>query len=222
MRLLKKGQWNSIIEAIEKAGFDPRDFDLDDDGDEARISPRRSEGVFVIRQGDAGGYDVHKAVGEQAPTGYPVHSWNGVKSPPLFIWLTDLKQDQETPDRFAELRHEREMLTNATAEDVENTPFTAGEQAEIRNQLQQIKAYVEKTYELSEDQVQALEAGLDEIRDAAGRLRRRDWLAYVAGTLTILEATVLPPETTRHILLMLLRSLGQMRGYVFPELPGNL
>jgi hypothetical protein len=37
VRRLDKWQWNSIIEAIEEAGLDPRDFELDDDGDEARI-----------------------------------------------------------------------------------------------------------------------------------------------------------------------------------------
>jgi len=193
-----------------------------DDGDEARISPRRSEGVFVLRGGKSGGYDLSYAVGERGPIGYPVHSWNGVLKPPLYVWLRDVKADQETPDRFAELQQEREMVIAATAEDVENTTFTTDEQETLAAQLREIAEYARKTYALSQDQMQALEAGLEDIGDKVGRLGRREWLTYVAGTLAILEATILPPEATRHIFLILVRSLAQLRGHTFPELPGGL
>ncbi len=221
VRRLETWQWNPIIEAIERAGLDPKDFELDDDGAEARITPRRSEGHFVIGRPDSGtGYAVSKRVGEQSPLEYTIHTWP-VLDERVALWLSEVKRDQETPDRFAELQQEREMLTVATAENVENTPFTADEQTEIAKQLGEIKEYVKKTYELSQDQTQILEAGLDFIGVEARRAGRRDWLAYAAGTLTILGATVLPPETTRHIFLMLLRTVAQLKGHTFPELPDH-
>jgi hypothetical protein len=220
VRRLEKWQWNPIIKAIEEVGLDPRDFDLDDDGDTAIIRPRRSEGFFAIGKDGSRRYDVSKAVGEQSPTGYPVHIWPTVEER-FALWLDEVKRDQETPDLFAELRCEREMLAAATAEDVENTPFSADEQREIAGQLRAIKEYVKKTYELSEHQMQALEAGLDDIGEKVGRLGRREWITYAAGTLAILQATVLAPETTRHIFMMLLQSLAQLKGYTLPELPGG-
>ena len=218
-RQLGKWQWNPIIEAIEKAGLDPTDFDLEDDGKEARISPRRSNGTFIIGRTGSGGYELTKAVEEWAPTGYPVYTWDRVEEV-FALWLSEVKRDQETPDRFAELQQEREMLVVATGEDVQNTPFTADEQTEIAKQLGEITEYVKKTHELSEGQTRALEAARDEITDAAARMGRREWLTYAAGTLTILGATALTPETTHHMFLMLLRFVMQVRGHAFPELPG--
>ncbi len=214
---LEKWQWNSIIKAIEDTGLEPRDFDLDDDGDEARISLRGSGSVFAIGSTGSGGYEQSRVVGEGVQLGYPVYSWRALDQP-LGLWLSEVKGDLETPDRRAELRREREILTAATTEGDDNTPFTSDEQDEIATQLREIKRYMKKTDELTASQTQALEAGLDDLRATAGRMGRREWFAYVVGTLTILDA-VLPPETTRHVFLMLLRSLAHLHG--LPELPGR-
>jgi hypothetical protein len=214
---LEKWQWNSIIKAIEDAGLEPRDFDLDDDDGEARISLRGLGSIFVIGSTGSGGYEQSRAVGEGAQLGYPVPSWTALDLP-LGLWLSEVKSDLKTPDRRAELRREREILTAATTEGNDNTPFTSDEQDEIATQLREINGYLKKTYELTANQAQALEAGLDDLRATAGRMGRREWFAYVVGSLTILDA-VLPPETTRHVFLMLLRSLAHLHG--FPELSGG-
>jgi hypothetical protein len=220
MRRLEKEQWTLLIELIEEGGLVPKDFDVHDDGDEARISSRLSEGVFLIGRPESGtGYRVSKRVGEHPPLEYTIYTWATLQER-FALWLSEVKHDQETPDRFAELQQERKMLVVATAEDVENTPFTSDEQTEIAKQLGEITEYVKNTYELSEDQAQALEAVRDDITHATSRLRRRDWLAYAGFTLTVLEAA-LPPETTHRMFMMLLRSLLQLRGHAFPELPGN-
>jgi hypothetical protein len=163
---------------------------------------------------------VTRAVGEESPRGYPVNSWSAVENPPLGLWLSEVKHDLETPNLWTQLRQDQETLTTATSEDAENTPFTAAEQAEIANQLREIKEYVTKTYDLSAGQMHVLETRLDSIRDAASRLGRRDWLTWVAGTLTILQA-VLPPGAIRHILLMTLRSAAHLLGHPIPELPSG-
>jgi hypothetical protein len=219
---LEKGQRNGIFDAIETAGLNPRDFELDtggNDDDEARIIHRRSESTFVLGRDGMGGYSGTMVAGDGRPWPYRAHSWTSAEQS-VSRWLEEVKQDLETPDLWAELQQEREMLGTAPAEATENTPFSADEQREIANQLRATKKYVKKTYALSEDDMQALEARLDHLGDAAGRLGRLDWRTVVAGTLlTAIVEAVLPPEATRDVLLMLLRSLAHLFGHPIPELP---
>lgn len=100
--------------------------------------------------------------------------------------------------------------------------FTADEQAEIANQLRDIKEYVKQTYALSEHQTQVLEAKLAYLEDARRRLGRLDWRNVALATLFTLAAeAMLPPEDARRILLMLLQPLGHLFGHVLPELPSG-
>jgi len=213
---LEKWQRNAIFEAIMEAKLNPRDFELEDDGDEARIRVGGSKSIFVIGRDRAVLYSVNKAVGEGPLAGYGADSWDGLMHPLLSLWLSEVKRDQQTPDLFAELQRERDVLVTAAAAGAENTPFTHAEQDEIAKRLSEIQEYMEKTHDLSLDQKQALDAGISELRAAAGRLGRRDWFGLAVGTLTILQA-VLPPGSIRHIFLMLVQGLAHLHG--FPELP---
>ncbi len=82
------------------------------------------------------------------------------------LWAEEVKHDVDTPDLWAELQREREILTGARYEAVENTLFTPDEQAEIAKQLREIKEYVKKTYSLSSEQMSRVEARLDEAEAA--------------------------------------------------------
>jgi hypothetical protein len=87
------------------------------------------------------------------------------------------------PDLLAELQREREILTGTRYEAVGNTPFTSEELAQIAEQLRQIKEYVSTAYALSEEQALHLEAKLDDIAAAAGRMGRKDWALWVGAAL---------------------------------------
>jgi hypothetical protein len=79
----------------------------------------------------------------------------------------------ETPDLWAELQREREILTWAPDE-AENTPFTPDEQTEIIKHLDELKGYVKNTHSLAQDQIVALEEGFNELATATTRLGRND------------------------------------------------
>jgi hypothetical protein len=115
------------------------------------------------------------------------------------------------------------MLDGLSADPGENTPFTADEQQQIAQQLDEVRAYVKETYELSGDQRRLLEGQLDYLQDAASRIGRIDWRNAVTGVLlgTVVNAA-LPGEAVRDALLMLLRSVGHMFGHPMPELPIGL
>jgi hypothetical protein len=70
--------------------------------------------------------------------------------------------------------------------------------------------------------MRVLEAKLDYLAAAAGRLGRIDWREVFAGTmLTFVLTAALPPESARDILLTVLRSIGHILGHEFPELPSG-
>jgi hypothetical protein len=137
-------------------------------------------------------------------------------------WLKDVKRDLETPDLWAELGGERELLAPAAETDVQNTPFTSDEQAEIARQLRELKQYIQETYSLSEEETLALHARLDYLEEAAGRLGRIDWRNVVAGAmLTILVEAILPPDAVQGIFVVLLKTLAHFFGHGMPELPSG-
>lgn len=114
---------------------------------------------------------------------------------------------------MAEVQREREILTGARYVDIENTPFTPEEQAEIADQLRQIKEYVETAYPLSGAQILHLEAKLDDIAAAAGRMGRKDWTLWVTGALLgAFVQGILPAEVVQNILRMTLDGLGYLLG----------
>jgi hypothetical protein len=96
-------------------------------------------------------------------------------------WLQDVKRDLKTPDLWAELQREAELL-GANFDDVtENSPFTSDEQNEIAGRLRELADHARRTYSLSEAQIRLLDAKLGYLVGAAGRLGRIDWLNAFAG-----------------------------------------
>lgn len=213
---MQKWQRNEIFEAIQAVGLDPKEFDLDDDGAEVRIKHLLSESGFIIG-GDPGHYEGHSVVGDAPAWPYDAYSWQGLMQR-VGRWLEEVKRDFETPDLWAELQREAELLDPAS--DDENAPFTPDEQEEVARRLQELREYARQTYSLSRPQMETLDAKLDHLVDAAGRLGRTDWRGVFVGTMvSFVLSAALPPEAARHILLTLLRAIGHLYG--LPELPSG-
>jgi len=184
--------------------------------EETTLDHRWSESHFIVG-GTPGHYSGQCVVGEASPQPYKAYTWPGLMNR-VNLWLGELKSDLETPDLWADLRRESETLVVAAEEPFDNTSFTADEQHEIAEQLRELKEYVKETYSLSEQAVQALEAKLEFLEVAAGRLGRTDWRALVVGTIaTFILSSALPRESAREIFLTLVRSIGPVYG--LPELP---
>jgi hypothetical protein len=163
---------NAIIEAVQAGGLDPSEFDFDFEDTETRIAHRRSDSYFILG-GPWGNWEGSYVVGEAAP--WPVHEyiWSNVEER-VEQWAANVKQDLETPDLWAQLQREHEILSWAAVE-AENTPFTPDEQAEVIKHLDELKEYVKNTHLLAQDQIVALEEGFKELATATSRLGRKDW-----------------------------------------------
>jgi hypothetical protein len=215
---LVKWKRNDLFKAITEGGLDPREctFDYDDAG--GRITHVPSESYFLI-EGDIGNYNATAVVGENPPWPSESFSWTKVEKR-VRRWAEEVKHDVDTPDLWAQLQRERQALTVSRYEDAENTPFSPAEQAEIAEQLRQIKNFAKVTYTLSEAQMASLDEKLDMIQAAAGRIGRKDWQILVIGVMsTLIIDRLLPPEAVQHIFATVLQALTHLFLPLLPQPP---
>jgi hypothetical protein len=212
--MLQKFQRNQIFKAIQVAGLDPGQIDLIDSESEFRIKHKWSESCFIVQR-EAGHYVGQSLVGDGAvwPTG--PNYWQSLL-PRISTWLEEVKQDLDTPDLWAELQREGELLGAGSSVVTENTPFTADEQREIAERLKKLGEYVRVTHSLSMAQMQALQEKVDYLVTASNRFGRKDWLILFMGAIfSYLFGAGLPPESAHTIFTTFLRGIGVL----YPELP---
>lgn len=216
---LVKWQRNAIFKAIVAGGLGAREctFDYDEGG---RITHVPSESYFLL-EGDVSEYTATAFVGDNPSWPSTFFTWPNVEER-VQRWAEEVKRDVNTPDLWAELQREREILTGARYEAGENTSFTPDEQGEIARQLREIKEYVKTTYSLSRKQMLLVDARFDELEAASSRLGRKDWRLVFLGVLfSLIASVILPPEAVPHILKMALHGLDHLFGSVGgpPQLP---
>jgi hypothetical protein len=218
MESLEKWKRNQIFEAIKAAGLDPREFDLEVHDGKVRIKSKLSTSCFVIG-GEAGHYVGHRTVGDGPYFRFEVYSWDPVIDR-FGLWIREVKDDLATLDLWAELRREIELFGANSEDFADNAPFSPGEQKEIAARLQELAGDVRRAASLSEAQTRLLEAKLDYLAKAAGRLGRIDWRnVFVAAIVSFILAAALPPESARALIFGFLRVIGHFYG--LPELPGG-
>jgi hypothetical protein len=202
---------NDIYKGVVAGRLDPRECTFDYDEDGGRITHVPSAAYFDLR-GDIGHYVVTRVVGDTPPTSPPPFSWIVLEAR-VQDWAEDVKRDVETPDLWAELKREGEILSGARYADVQNTPFTPDEQAQIAEQLEQIKRSAQTTYALPDAQMRRLVAKLDEVLAASGRMGRKDWVLLFGGAMLGLILTdLLPPSAAQSILMTVLHGLEHLFG----------
>lgn len=207
----RKWQRNLIFEAVRAADLSPEEFEWNLGDKESALRHRMSEAYFVFG-GVAGDYFSRYVTGDDS-----VEERMGLSQYRLMrqveLWLAAVKRDIDTPDLWAQLQREAELLGTVSAKPVENTPFTSAEREEIAGQLRELREYVSRTYSLSRSQTRDLEERLDDLAAAASRVGRKDWLLMAAGLmLSYVLGAALPPEAASNILRTLLTSIGHILG----------
>jgi hypothetical protein len=222
---LGKKQRNEIFEAVTAGGLEPRDFELREDPTPAirheqtgsLLSVRRPNSLLAALRGGRMLYAVTTIVADDPPIYERYATWSGVVDA-AERWVEAIKNEVAMPDLWAELEHGSPF--RAQSADVENTPFSPAEQAEIAEAVDKLRTEAAERYSLSEDQVAALDAQLNYLVEAAKRTGRVDWRNLAAGVLvTMMAEAVLHPDTTRQIISHLLTSVGHLLGHQIPQLP---
>jgi hypothetical protein len=213
--LLIKHQWNELATAIEGSTLPPNDFTaglqecsrLEWKGLYPSILHREPPYGFAIqeyrsisgRKLEGVRYTIVRRPGGQRQIEW--HSnMNWVSVVAWFKhWLDDLKRELETPDLWA-AGFTANPATFSVPPPVENSPFTAAEQQQLRDQLDQILGAILTTQDLTDDQARIVRADLDYLKGAVGRIGRWDWLQVVIGTVGGWVLTsALPPDKVSEI-----------------------
>jgi len=88
--------------------------------------------------------------------------------------------------------------------DPSNTQFSAEELQKIALSFEEVKVKVSSQPEIQPEQIELIHKKLDEIKDAATRLGRKDWINYAAGAITSACASAaFAPDVTKGIFLTL-------------------
>jgi hypothetical protein len=171
------------------------------------INRKITRSTFLLQQ-----YNIRQRTGTDPPAKPPVAGWNDVLRLAA-EWARSVKKYIATPDRWAELRLQREFLNERSLEELDNTAFTSAEQAALSAQLREIKTYLKENLSLTSDQFARVEASIDEAEAASRRLGRKDWLLLFLGTTVQLYVTdIVPPTAVQHITAVVLQGIGHMFG----------
>jgi hypothetical protein len=224
---LTKTQRNAVFSAIQAAALDPSDFSWQEGasrvtGVDESLTPfridvlvHRPTGYFFLFDLDASAeslWAIFRPGRDGAERRENAGSWGYVYNY-VVEWLSYVKREHEAPDLWALLQEERDLVGGDAAEELENTQFSLEEQNRIAQQLNEAKAYVHATYELTSEQGKSIDAQLDYLVDAAKRQGRIDWRNLVVGTLlSLVLQAVLPPEAAQSLLTFVLRSLAGLFG----------
>jgi hypothetical protein len=121
-----------------------------------------------------------------------------------------LTLDVATPDLWDTFRRNREVLIGIGPEDVENTPFTLAEQAEIAEHVRHIRKLVKEASSVTGARMASIEAKLDNIEEVACRVGRKDWQFLFYGAMH--GVRLLSPHSAQHTLVSALHKLDHLFG----------
>lgn len=87
-----------------------------------------------------------------------------------------------------------------TTDDPSNLLFTEAERTRIEQSIETVKSDIAASNRHSKEQLELIYRKLDEIYAASGRMGRKDWLNYVAGSLTSLSiSAAFSPDATKSL-----------------------
>lgn len=224
MDVLLTSQWDDVFQALQRADFDPREFERDVEYSalgRASVLRHASSAYFVFLVDGSnkhfGRCSPGESTREQLVQPY-YGTWHALLEM-VGRWLGWLRREVTAFDLWGQLAIERELIA-PTFNAREDTPFSPAEQAEIQRTLVELKSYASQSLALNSTQYGAIESQLDYLADAATRLNRNDWRTLFVGALVALALeAVVPPDAVRGVLVLGLRALAHMFGIDVPQLP---
>lgn len=85
-------------------------------------------------------------------------------------------------------------------DDQSNTPFTTSELDKITESFNSLRSDVSKIQKFTPAQIDLIHRKLEDIKEASQRLGRKDWVNYVAGSLTTLcVSAAFAPEASKAL-----------------------
>lgn len=108
------------------------------------------------------------------------------------------------------------LVAGLVDDDPGNSPFSESELARISESIAELKEQLKKSSNYTPEQLDLISRKLDEIQSASQRLGRKDWLNYVAGTLT---ATCISASFAPDVTRSLFKSMGAAFSWLLNNAP---
>jgi hypothetical protein len=233
-------QRNAVLEEVRKAGLLPEDFRWKQLPSSVTKAPPfslsyeplsvpvlihvQTKAAFAFDLDSAHGH--HYAVfnpGRQGPTEIINASDWGNEMFYVREWLALVKEEYETPDLWAEVGRERELVAPPSSDEEENTPFTHEEQAQIALQLGELKELLAAQYDLEGEKLEELEERIGYLERASRRLGRIDWRQILISQLfALVTRAVIPADAFHEAVQVLAHGIGHLFGSGPPQLPGGI
>ena len=104
------------------------------------------------------------------------------------------------------------MATSQSA-DASNAPFTPDEQAEISNRLDEVKQLVREKFELTDEQLAAIDQRLDDAEEAARHSDRKTWLyTFYGAVMSTFMTDEIPPQVIQTVVSTVLHGIAHLFG----------
>jgi hypothetical protein len=217
---LTRRQRNDIFEALQAKGVDPADCELSEYAQASarvfrtaiRHPPTKS--IFLLNmQGSE--YRFRWGVPDGLSSGPSVdrcNSWLGVIGQ-IRHWADEVAYVAKHPDLWAELQQVPEVMATAQAAGASNAPFTADEQAEISNRLDEVKQLVREQFELTDEQLAAIDQRLDDAEEAARHSDRKTWLyTFYGAVMSTFMTDEIPPQVIQTVVSTVLHGIAHIFG----------
>jgi hypothetical protein len=95
--------------------------------------------------------------------------------------------------------------------DADDCAFTASEQAEVRDEIKELRVQVGRLTELNRNQQEAIGQLLTEVQHGSERMGRKDWVTYAIGAATSLVIMeIVPPLVLLPLAVHAIHTLGPL------------
>lgn len=211
-------QRNSLFLALQAKGLSPSDFDFGEDSDGGFVKYKGTRYGFLILPVQDEDYEdpyyrISASPGKELlQEDWKADDWGSVLGG-FNYWLDCLNTQLNAPDLWASISGDTQLIRLEASQ--ENQPFTLDEQLLVKKALNEIKAYLIKSHNLSDDRLRDIQSRLSYLEEAATRLGRKDWTGILISSLIGIVSTLsLSADSTRDLLRFAGQIVKQLLGTV--------
>lgn len=219
-RVLRNSQKADLYSYLHSKGLAPEDFALIEDKPSVYLRHRFSDygcvitvGSFSVGDFNDAPYRLEYSPGRELLQEEELfYRWDDLLKK-FDSWIDYLGDELATPDLWSTVSGETQLIRLAA--DQENQPFTPEEQLQFKKALDEIKAYLIKSHNLTGVSLETIEGRLGYLEEAGTRMGRKDVIHIAIGVLAnIATGLAFDASSTRE--------LFQFAGQIFKQLLGTV
>lgn len=206
---LLKSQKSSLFIAISNAGLNPADFELVDirsefiKGNVSILEYKDESFYFLFDKLSENNFRCSYSPAEgHRETNLETGDWQTVLAS-FKKWTEFLKREVESPDLWKLMAEQKDIAQFESNKDESNSIFLPDEKLKIAAGINELKEYIKASISLDQNRIEIIDAKLNYLLEASGRLGRKDWKNLSIGVLiNIFIGQVLPPTMMSDVFSM--------------------